>query len=165
MNDGICNNGLCDCPDRFTGPNCQEQATPDKIKLLSVIVSRFPASNHDNTKWDITDDPDIFFRLYDHEGPLAQPLMPIENADPQQDHKFSINTVDLFNVTDVFTLKLLDYEGAGIQSEDMGEIQFQVYQDLNGFPQHLVVDDGGPISFTLELQYLYFDAVTGEYKS
>ncbi|HLF63053.1 MAG TPA: calcium-binding EGF-like domain-containing protein [Saprospiraceae bacterium] len=159
LNGGVCVNGICDCPERFTGPNCQEQLTPDKIQLLAVRVARFPAFNGDR-QWDGTDGPDLFFRLYDEDGPLAQPLTLIENADPAREYQFSINTMFLFNVTQLYTLRLLDYEGVGILSEDMGEIQFHLYQDTNGFPGRIVVDDGGPLAFTLDVEYLYSDAAS-----
>lgn len=160
LNDGICNDGICDCPERFTGPNCQEQVAPDKIILQSVSVTRFPASQND-AAWDGSDDPDIFFRLYDEEGPLAQPISVIENADPQNEHMFLIQSMYLFNVDQIFSLRLLDYEGAGMESQDMGIIHFQLYQNDNGFPETIVIDDGGPLAFILQVQYVFNHSGSG----
>lgn len=154
MNGGVCRDGTCDCPEQFTGPNCQDQVEPHKIKLRSVTVTRFPALN-DDVQWDVSDGPDMYFRLYDEQGPLTQPLALIENAAPNQSHIFMINTIDLFNVTDLFTLKLLDYEGAGVASQEMGVIHFPIYENHNGFPTTIVVDDGGLLAFTLEVEYVY----------
>jgi hypothetical protein len=105
--------------------------------------------------WDATDGPDLFFRLYDEEGPLTQPLTLIENADPGSGYTFSINTMNIFNLTHVYKLRLLDYEGVEIDSEDMGEIHFQLYHNTNGFPEQIVVDDGGPVAFTLDVEYVH----------
>ena len=160
MNEGVCIHGTCDCPDRFAGPTCEDQATPQKIFLRGITVLRFPALNHD-AKWDETDGPDIFFRLYDEDGPLAQPLTLIENADPHSVYAFNIQSMYLFNLSQVYTLRLLDYDGVGIQSQDMGMIQFQLYSDNNGFPARIVVDDGGPLAFTLDIEYLYSDTSSG----
>lgn len=157
MNGGTCVDGVCDCPEQFTGPNCQDQVTPYKIMLRSVTVTRFPAYN-DDAQWDAADGPDIYFRLYDEQGPLTQPLMLIENAAPNSMHVFNMNSIDLFNVEDLYTIKLLDYEGVGEGSQEMGSIQFPLYEDENGFPKMITIDDGGPLAFTLEVEYFYTSA-------
>jgi len=153
-NGGICIDGTCDCPDGFTGPSCSEQATPDKMRISFIEINRFPGFNHDQ-QWDDQDGPDIFFRLYDKDQPLAQPMLLWENANPEQDYSFFINIIDMWNVHNLHTLQLIDYDGPGFEGDLMGEIQFTPYNDTNGFPERIVLDNGGPVSFTMEVEYLY----------
>ncbi len=152
LNDGVCMDGTCDCPDQFTGKDCSQQSTPDFIRLNSIQVTRFPATNA-GVSWDPTDGPDIFFRLHSDEHPLAQPLVLFENADASTDYYFFINIIDFHHVKSVHRIQLFDYDGIGANHDLLGEISFTPYHDTNGFPQMVVIDEGGPIAFTLTYEY------------
>src|SRR5688572_4834801 len=95
-NGGVCVDGLCDCPERFTGPNCNEQVTPDVMRITSVKLLRFPGYLGTNDKlWDNEDGPDVFFKLVHGEQPIAQPVVLLENADHTQQYDFTISLVDM----------------------------------------------------------------------
>lgn len=153
-NGGVCIEGTCDCPQGFTGPSCSEQDMPDRIRLTSVQVTRFPGFNSD-MQWDGTDGPDIYFRLYDQDQAIAQPMLLVEDADASQDYYFFINVIDMYNVTHQHRIQLLDYDGIDTRSDFLGEINFTPYHSTNGFPETILLDDGGPVAFTITVDYLY----------
>jgi hypothetical protein len=155
-NGGVCVDGLCDCPERFTGPNCNEQVTPDVMRITSVKLLRFPGYIATNDKpWDNEDGPDVFFKLVHGEQPIAQPVVLLENADHTQQYEFHISLVDMKNVLDEYTMQLFDYEAIGVEPQFMGEIAFTPYHVTNGFPTEIHLDNGGPIAFHMTVEYLY----------
>lgn len=146
--------GTCDCPIGYTGKNCAEQVTPLKMKVHSVKLTRFPATN-EGMLWDGTDGPDIFFKMSEEVHPLAQPEYLFENADANNDYTFSIVPFDLRYISSPYKMELFDYEGVGIPAQKMGELFFTPYAPNNGFPTFLILDDGGPIAFQIEVQYFF----------
>ena len=154
INGGVCVDGTCDCPDNYTGTGCQLQVTPDKIHIREIAVTRFPATNM-NLTWDETDGPDLYFRLSNDESALAQPIIPIENANQSNTNYFFIETFDIFNPEAPHLIELFDYDGAGIPAQKLGEISFTPYYNTNGFPEKITLDNGGPIAFVLTLEYRF----------
>ena len=152
LNGGVCMEGSCDCPDKFTGPDCSEQKTPDKIEIRSIQVTNFPGSN-EGTAWDINDGPDLYFRLYEGETPLAQPMIPVDDADYLQDHFFFVDQIFMKNVLNEHSLQLRDYD-AEDDDEILGEVKFIPYESNNGFPA-VITWDNGTIAFTAEIDYIY----------
>ncbi len=155
MNGGVCIDGTCDCPTGFTGPSCNERAVPDKIRMSSVVIDRFPGMK-DGQEWDGTDGPDIFFRLYDGTQPLAQPMLLWENA-LQQPYNFFINVIEMRNISGVHTMQLLDYDGIDITADFMGAVDFVPFDPAKDFPETIVLDNGGPVAFTITVDYLYHE--------
>lgn len=155
FNGGVCVDGTCDCPPGFTGNNCQEQLIPDRIRIASVRLDRFPPTKPDGQLWDVDGAPDLFFRLMDLDRPIAQPMLLVEDADNDKQHYFFINIIDMYNVNHEHTMQLFDYEGLGLDKDFLGEIKFIPYHQESGLPSVLVLDDGGPIAFTIELEYIY----------
>lgn len=153
-NGGVCLDGSCDCPEQFTGRACDEQATPDKLHVRGIAITRFPSTN-DNMTWDATDGPDLYFRLYEEDYPLAQPIIPIENAGGTDMMYFFIESFDMRHATQPHVIELFDYDGAGIPSQKLGSVTFIPYHSTNGFPETIVIDDGGPIAFVMILEYKY----------
>jgi hypothetical protein len=153
-NGGVCVDGTCDCPEQFTGPGCKEQATPDIVRVREIAVIRFPSLNN-NMSWDATDGPDLYFKISDEEYPLAQPIIPIENANQTNTNYFFIESFDMRSPTRPYIIELFDYDGAGIPSQKLGEISFVPYHSTNGFPEKITIDNGGPVAFTMTLEYRY----------
>ena len=153
-NGGACIDGRCDCPEGFTGVHCSERAIPDQMRITSVTVTRFPELK-DGTTWDDVDGPDIYFVLYHDSIPLAKPIALIENADAARDYSFSLFNIEMNMISEQFTMKLLDYDGFNIQPEYMGEINFIPFDIMNGFPETIVLDDGGLVAFVIKVEYLY----------
>ena len=155
LNGGVCLNGSCDCPDRFTGPDCSEQKTPDKMEIRTIKVTRFPDLN-DGSEWDLTDGPDLYFRLLEGESTLAQPMLTVDNAEFTQAYYFFVESIFMKNVLKEHTLQLRDYDPED-DDDFMGEVKFLPYQFTNGFPSVITWDDGGPIAFTAEVEYIHKD--------
>jgi hypothetical protein len=155
-NGGVCIDGLCDCPDRYTGPQCDEQVTPDVMRITSVELLRFPGFTPNSDKpWDAEDGPDVFFKLVHDDHPVAQPVVLVENADHTQRYDFHISIVDMNAVLDEYTMQLFDYEAIGVEPQFMGEIAFTPYHSTNGFPTEIHLDNGGPVAFRMTVEYLY----------
>jgi hypothetical protein len=157
-NGGICLDGTCDCPDGFTGTHCQDIASPDKVRIRTITLTRFPVLKSD-VGWDPSDGPDMFFRLYDGQYAIAQPLELIENAVGMQEYNFFIPLIEIADVTRHYSLKLLDYDGRDTKEDLMGEIDFVPYDPAKGKPETVILDDGGPVAFQLSLEYLYKKAL------
>jgi hypothetical protein len=155
-NGGVCIDGLCDCPERYTGPECNDQVTPDVMRITSVKLLRFPGFRpNDDKMWDVTDGPDVYFRLMHGDEPVAQPVVLVENADPTQQYQFNISLVDMKTVLDEYTMQLFDYEAIGVEPQFMGEVAFTPYHTTNGFPTEIMLDNGGPVAFHVTVEYLY----------
>ena len=155
-NGGVCIDGLCDCPERYTGPECNEQVTPDVMRITSVQLLRFPGYRpSDDQQWDETDGPDVFFKLIHGEDAIAQPVVLLENADATMQHMFHISLIDMKSVNDEYKLQLYDYESIGVEPQFMGEIAFTPYHSTNGFPTEIHLDNGGPVAFHMTVEYLY----------
>jgi hypothetical protein len=144
--------GSCDCPERYTGSDCSEQKTPDKMEIRSIKVTNFP-ENNESTTWDIADGPDLYFRLYEGELPLAQPVIPVDDADQLQDHYFFVSNIFMKNVLNEHSLQLRDFDPED-DDDILGEVKFIPYQTNNGFPS-VITWDNGSIAFTVEVDYIY----------
>jgi len=151
---GVCESGRCNCPDEYRGDHCKEQVTPSKIRVNSVKVTRFPATNQ-GMSWDATDGPDIFYKMSEEVYPLSQPEYLVENADAAIDYSFILVPFDLRYVTSPYKMELFDYEGVGIPAQKMGELSFTPYTSENRFPTTIVLDDGGAIAFSIEVEYIF----------
>ena len=153
-NGGVCLDGTCQCPDQFTGRDCNEQATPDKLHVRGIALTRFPLTNNSMT-WDEVDGPDLYFRIIEEDYPLAQPIIPIENASGSDMQYFFIESFDMRHPTEPHLIELYDYDGAGIPAQKLGSVVFTPYHSTNGFPETITIDDGGPVAFVMTLEYKY----------
>ncbi|HXR81062.1 MAG TPA: hypothetical protein VN763_09100, partial [Saprospiraceae bacterium] len=115
-----------------------------------MTITRFPAT-HQGMSWDEMDGPDIFYKMSEEVYPLSQPEYLVENADAASDYTFTIVPFDLRYVASPYKMELFDYEGVGIPSQKMGELFFTPYASDNGFPTTIVLDDGGPIAFSIDV--------------
>ena len=153
-NRGVCESGRCNCPVEYRGEHCKEQVTPSKIRVKAVTITRFP-DTHQGMSWDEMDGPDIFYKMSEEVYPLSQPEYLVENADAAIDYSFNIVPFDLRYVASPYKMELFDYEGVGIPAQKMGELSFTPYASDNGFPATIILDDGGPIAFRLEVEYVF----------
>ncbi len=156
LNGGVCEDGNCNCPDGYEGPNCAEQETPLKMFIHSVRVTRFPALDG-GTNWDLLDGPDIFFQLFAGSTLIYEQPNFIEDADPSVDLILTVTTpIEITNTTGEHGIQLLDYDDGITDDDFMGGILFTPYfSNTNGFPTTLNLDAGGAVAFTLEVSYLW----------
>jgi len=153
MNGGTCLDGSCLCSDKYTGADCSEQSTPEKIRIRTIQLTRFPGMNNGEL-WDATNGPDLYFRLFEGDQAIAQPIIAFDDANETQSYYFFIDIIDLRNVLTEHTIQLRDYD-AEDDDDIMGEVKFIPYYTTNGFPSKIVVDNGGSIAFTMEIDYIY----------
>ena len=158
LNGGSCVNGVCDCSEEFTGPDCSRQKTPSSIDIANVRVTEFPATEPDGTSWDfsLTGDgrADIYVVVSFGTSVIYDSPTFFENANSSQDYDFEPSSgIRLTNPTERrYTVALYDYDSGG-DDDFMGAIEFTPYSDDNGFPSTLFLDAGGTVSFELQVTY------------
>ncbi len=155
LNGGTCSQGTCNCTERYTGSRCQNQKTPTSIKIPVVEIPKWPYKNN-GQDWDENDGPDLSISVLKKGiSEIYTTVQPIMNVFPGNLYEF--NTFPVLTIKDVtssYTLRLLDIDNWS--PAIMGELDFVLYEDGNGFPTTMLIDDGGDISFKIHLVY-YFD--------
>lgn len=154
QNDGYCANGDCVCPEGFTGADCSQQETPDKIRITKIEITRFQATDN-GAGWDLSSGPDIYPELSKGSTNLYSASTFYQNADPSSNYSFDLNpAIDIVSPNDQYTIRLYDFDD--FDADDfMGGINFTPYSSNNGFPNTINLDAGGDVSFTLYVDYVW----------
>jgi hypothetical protein len=155
LNGGYCANGACVCPQGYTGSNCSQQVTPTAIRINSIKVTSFPATDG-GAGWDLTSGPDIYVKLTLGSTAIWESPNYFQNADPAQDYTFTPNpTFNLTSPNSQYTLTLYDYDD--LDADDwMGGINFTPYSSSNGFPTTInLAPSGAAVTFSLNVAYLW----------
>lgn len=155
LNGGYCANGTCVCAQGYTGSDCSQQITPSAIRINSITVTSFPATDG-GAGWDLTSGPDIFPELRLGSTLIWDAPTFYQNADPGQDYIFTPNpTFNLTSPTSQYTINLLDYDD--LDADDwMGGVNFTPYSSSNDFPTTITLaPPGGAVTFTLDVSYIW----------
>jgi hypothetical protein len=155
LNGGNCANGVCVCSQGYTGADCSQQLTPTGIRINSIKVTSFPATDG-GAGWDLTSGPDIFPKLTLGTTTIWESPTYNQNADPSIDYTFTPNpTFNLTSPTSQYTLTLYDYDD--LDANDwMGGVNFTPYNSSNGFPTTIVLaPSGSAVSFSLNVSYIW----------
>lgn len=152
-NGGYCVNGSCSCPQGYTGPSCETQVTPARIKISSIKVTRFPL-NDNGSNWDLFDGPDIYIEL-SRNGTIITKSNYASNAIFNTPYNFIWTTpIDISDMYSQYTIRL--YDDDGIDTPDyMGGILFYIYSSKNKFPTQITLDAGGTVAFVFTVSYLW----------
>ncbi len=143
------------CPEGYTGKNCDIQVTPDTVFVTKINVTRFPALNIQGQGWDETGNADIFVQILKNDEPLWNSTMVHQNATPDTNYIFiPVTTLALSDPLAQYAIQLYDQDDAD-DDDYMGGVNFISYYDDNGFPGLLILDDGGEVAFELSLEYLW----------
>ena len=155
LNGGYCANGACVCASGYTGADCSQQVTPTAIRVNSIKVTSFPATDG-GAGWDLTSGPEILpvMRL----GSTTIWTSPVyyPNADPSLDYTFTPNpTFNLTSLAEQYSLILYDWDDPDAD-DFMGGVNFTPSGMISGFPTTLVLaPSGGSVTFTLNVSYIW----------
>ena len=153
-NDGTCVNGQCLCPEGYSGADCSQQVTPEKIRVSKIEIIRFPATDN-GAGWDLTSGPDIYPAIYKGSSELYSSTNFFQNADPSFTYDFDVDpALDLTDPQDQYQIDL--YDNDDFDADDfMGGIIFTPYVNNNGFPNTIDLDVGGAVAFKLHVNYVW----------
>lgn len=141
------------CPEGWSGKNCDVQVTPDSVFVIEINVTRFPATNIQGQGWDATSDADIFVQIWKNNEQVWSSSMVHQNVTPDTNYIFIPGTtLALSDPLAQYSIQLYDQDNAS-EDDYMGGINFISYSDDNGFPELLILDDGGEVAFELSLEY------------
>ncbi len=156
LNGGYCANGSCVCAQGYSGTNCSQQITPTSIRINSITVTSFPATDN-GAGWDLTSGADIFPILKLGTSTLWNGTnVHLSNSDPTVDHVFTLNpAVFLTSPTTEYSLILYDYDTPDAD-DFMGGVNFTPYYATNDFPTTInLAPSGASVSFRLSVSYTW----------
>lgn len=156
LNGGHCVNGQCLCAEGYTGADCSQQATPSKVRITKVEVTKFPATDN-GADWDDflegPAEPDIYPMLVEGTSIIWNCPSYIPNAS-QSIYSFTPDVPIDLNPTTQYTIHLYDYDT--VTDDDFIEgVTFTPYHSLNGFPITRTLDAGGRVAFKIYMTYVH----------
>ena len=155
LNNGICNEGICDCQEGYSGDACDSEIIPTSIKIIDIEVVRYPATDSNGADWDSTSEPDLTFKI-------------TRNGNDEYDHNFyyedvittTVNfpiadqNVILTDVEDSYTFELYDYDDL-TPSDFMGGVTFLPYSEGQNFPETVNYNFDASEDVAIRLTYEY----------
>ncbi|MEI2693696.1 MAG: hypothetical protein V9E90_01370 [Saprospiraceae bacterium] len=130
------------CSPGFTGSDCDQELTPQYIKLNSVSLLSFPPTDN-GAGWDLLDGPDVYFVL------LYNSTVIYSTKDTRYTNAISgpllwdIQTnVNFDHPADAYVLAAYDYDDTSAD-DFMGAINFVPYIANKGFPTSITWDCAG----------------------
>jgi hypothetical protein len=160
LNEGICVNGSCNCPEGYAGTDCGQQKEPSFIRITNIRVTRMPSTDH-GENWDLNlgveSAPDIYVYIEHNGSKFYEHPSYIWNADPSQVYDFSpgpLHHIDMVHAEEDYTISLFDFDDWD-PADLMGSIEFIPYADDNHFPQTIILDKGGDVAFELTVEYFF----------
>lgn len=142
-----------DCDEGFTGSNCEEQITPDAIKISGVDLASMPATNN-GSEWDVwSTGPDIYIQvLIDDEVAFTSNYY--EDVNVYDSFYFEVKPTLTVSPESTVTIRLFDFDSAN--SDDfMGAIYSDIYHNKNNFPGSITFNAGGALKFNLLVYYIW----------
>lgn len=66
QNQGVCNDGICECPFGYEGDLCEIQRIPKKVTLTNFVITSFDIEKPDGSgSWDVNSDyPDLYLNFF-----------------------------------------------------------------------------------------------------
>ena len=134
LNGAICNEGICECTEWFSGENCEESLLPNKMILNSFVINSFPPNNPSPISfWDplgneTTRRPDIYFALIEPSGNIKLTSI-YSDYNISSEIPYTISWTLEYQGN--YELKMFDSDGVGITGDqEMASFIFKP-ADLN----------------------------------
>lgn len=145
-NGGTCVNGECECPVQYTGPACNMEKVPTKMRMGGVSITEYPVIDQSGVSWDPFDGPDLYFRIWLGDDILYTSSTKYNYSEQLVTWAFNFEFSD---PTATYNLSL--YEDDDFSSDDfIGGINFTPYKPGTGFPYVIEISCGAcVISFDL----------------
>lgn len=134
-NGGVCQNGDCQCPPQWTGPACQEEKTPVKMRVGSIVLTDFPITDSNGGSWDLSDGADVFIKITKGGTTIYESDYVLNKFAPLS---FTPN-VEFSDPTDSYTIGVWDYDSTSAD-DYLGGITFTPYQKGKKFPTSFAVN-------------------------
>jgi hypothetical protein len=161
LNGGTCNDGTCQCTERWTGEDCGAQKTPTLLKVSKIQLLKYPEKNANGTNWDAADGPDVYMKILKGTtviwtGPtFSLPLNPPAGQFPVFGLSVT-NRPEMTSPTEEYTIELWDKDTAPDTDDFMGGLKFKPYSSTNNFPENLRVECSTcTTGYILELSYSF----------
>lgn len=158
LNGGICVDGFCDCPQGYTGDNCQLQVTPLEILIKKFEILGYPATNG-GISWDTHDGPDMYIRVMQGKTEVYRYHKTVLNAVDGNVYTMTPLTKPSLDPDTEYTLELWDDDsdqGANDQKIHTS-VKFKPYKANTNFPDTINVKS---ILWDMDIN-LYLDYVHG----
>ncbi len=150
-NGSTCVDGVCDCPVGYSGNSCETRLDPTNVKLTGVLVKDFPVSDPFGTAWDDDGKADLTFAIYEETDLLYAHTEIATDADPNDDHGFTVTTFTFVDPNTNYIIRLLDSDGAG--ADEMSSYTFKPVLPIG--TSGILSLTGGSSQIDLTLEYIY----------
>lgn len=150
LNDGVCNEGTCECPEGWTGTTCDQAVRPDAVILEWVKVTNFPLFDALGAPWDIGSAPDVYIVVTDALGRVLAESVPVTTTG---------GTVQVFGPVEIplidenVLVQVYD-DDAPFVDELMSEATFEGWVQSRGPVQTLTGTVNGVV-YEVRLRYRY----------
>lgn len=151
QNGGYCSNGVCICPDGYTGANCTQEVTPSSMRITKIVVTDFV-----NSGWDVfpASSPDIYITVGTgtscSSGLYTSSYY--QDAYPGPNYDFIPSSpLVISNPTTPVSICLYDDDVSG--DEFMSGVQFTPYQSGADFPSVRTLTVSG---LTCKVYFTYY---------
>jgi hypothetical protein len=158
QNDGICNDGDCECKPGYSGDECQTEKIPIKIVINKIEILKMPAVPSGGGGWDSNNGPDIFVKISNGSNTVWDSPTYIVDANVNSQYNFVPSpSIEITSPTTQHTIELYDYD-TGSASDNMGGYYFNPYNDLvkgRKFPTSLTIEGSLDLKFKIYVSYIF----------
>ena len=136
-NGGICQNGDCQCAPGWTGPACQQEKVPVKMKVATVTLTDFPLVDSNGASWDLADGADQYIIISKGGTTLYTSGYAVNGKAPLA---FTPN-FEFSDPTATYAISVYDHDDFGTD-DFMGGITFTPYRSGAKFPTNYTLTCG-----------------------
>jgi len=153
-NEGICNDGTCECPDGYEGMTCEIEKMPTSVTITKVEITRFPETNSflNNAPWDPNSPPDLYLSIRSQFGDdenESEVLMDYSGGIPLT---FNWNTT--MNEMDQNYLIILKDQDENGEWQGLDSAVFYPFMSGLGFPEVIeILQPNWYVDFKIYFQY------------